>query len=219
MGRRPSPRKLPKLKLNDLLHRDPKDRQQTRFFDEVMGASDRAAVIALVARLDTFLIALIQDSFNATLTKSEMTDIFGASGVLSPTAAKVRLCRALGHYGRITKDDLLEIVRIRNVFAHSALPVTFRTPQISRACKRNLKALKAYVEAGLMQPDRFDLDESDAKSMFFFSVLGIQMLIMRRWHEHSKEAEPEMRALLTEIRNRAKKGQDISVFKANIKIP
>jgi DNA-binding MltR family transcriptional regulator len=53
------------------------------------------------------------------LDLDERNQLFGESGPLTSLAAKARLGHALGLYGRVTRDDIILISKIRNAFAHS----------------------------------------------------------------------------------------------------
>jgi hypothetical protein len=208
VSRKPS-RRLPKLKLSDLLHRDPNNLQQARVFDELMGPSDRAAALVAAASLDLILEAQIKLTFNQELIKSEEDQIFNASAPLASFAAKVRFCYALGIYGPITRNDLLEISHIRNIFAHSPLPVTFKTPQIRRACKK-LRSLSSYAEAGIVDSAKYDIRGADLRTVFFVTTLAIGSLILRRTSERLTTVARELKDVVQEFRRRRAAGQDMS---------
>lgn len=58
----------------------------------------------------------------------------GGNGPLSSFSAKIALGFVLGIYGEQTKGDLETVKKIRNIFAHSMLTLTFSTPEIWNLC-------------------------------------------------------------------------------------
>jgi hypothetical protein len=218
VSQKPSRRSPPKLKLTDLLHRSATNRQQARLYDEITGESDRSAALAVSACVDHTLEGFIRMGFTNELTKRDGEDLFSMSAPLASFAAKARLCHALGYYGKVSRDNLLEIARIRNIFAHSPLPVTFRTPQIRRACGK-LTAIGAYMDSGLIQRGVYDLTALGARDAFIFTAFAIATVALRRATANQNAAADNIWAIIAEFRRRKSKGDDVSALTEKIKIP
>lgn len=96
---------------------------------------DRALVLVGCSILEDALARAIKGYF-IELDKTELSKIFEDSGCgpLASLSAKITLAFALGIYGNKTRDDLITIKSIRNVFAHAIDNVTFETEEIKYAC-------------------------------------------------------------------------------------
>ena len=61
-------------------------------------------------------------------------EIFDNEGPLATFGAKIKIGYAMGLYGPEIKADLDCIRRIRNYFAHTMRPLTFRDARIKKIC-------------------------------------------------------------------------------------
>jgi DNA-binding MltR family transcriptional regulator len=172
----------------------------------------------VTAELDRILSGFIQSLFRNELTRKEEQEIFTGTGPLAPFAAKIRLCYALGCYGPITRQNLLEVSRIRNHFAHSALPITFRTPQIRAACKK-LNILQTYMDADLVQRERYDITKMTTRETFVLTALVIGIVTTGQTAERYRGSNQELQAILEEFKRRKATKQDVSAFTEWIEIP
>jgi len=64
--------------------------------------------------------------------------LFEQGGALSTFFAKIHLGYAMDLFDDAVRDDLETIRRVRNVFAHSSLPITFATEEVTKQL-RNLR--------------------------------------------------------------------------------
>lgn len=77
---------------------------------------------------------------------------FDDGGLLSAFGSRITLAYTLGEFGRITRNDLQAIKRVRNIFAHTAERVRFNDDDIRDICFE-LKTLKV-LGAGLPSSPR-----------------------------------------------------------------
>ena len=104
------------------------------FFKSLSNESDRGVALLAAAELDVNLEETIVCRMRSDLNKEDINLIFGETGFLSSFAAKIRTAYALNFYGQVTKQNLLIISAIRNIFAHSALALNFNNELINLNC-------------------------------------------------------------------------------------
>lgn len=152
---------------------------------DVINGPDRLAIIMGTALLDRTLeqalLSVMEQDHNRDNAKSktyreQMFDPEKGSAPLASMAAKTRLAHALGVFGPITREDLLKISRIRNLFAHSAMLFPFQTPEVSKVCfgleiwthYLKVESLRKYV---IMPPPKDD--NGRPRWLFTSSLFGI----------------------------------------------
>lgn len=91
---------------------------------EINHSRDRIAAIAAAAFFDDLLASAIEIKF-VPLSNTVHDRIFDGNGPLSPFSAKIDIAYALGLYPAEIKTDLHKVRKVRNLFAHSAGPITF----------------------------------------------------------------------------------------------
>lgn len=139
------------------------------------GSSDAAAALLAAAQLDFALQEAITDVFVASaLDQNER--LFGGGAPLGSTEAKAHLCYALGIIGPITRDDIVSICRIRNLFAHTVVPLDFNVEAIKNKCT-SMKAIIAYQEAGIYKLSNLPFSRIDARAAFVNTCLGISFMV------------------------------------------
>ena len=168
--------------------------------------------------LDVLFEGMLKLHFMMDATPKTFLEIFGPRGSLGSTTAKIWVLFASGSFGEITRSDLLEIVKIRNAFAHSALPITFRTPQIQRAC-RKLKAVRAFIEQGIVSDARMNIAEWNSRDVYLMTCITICNLLRRSEIDRLKKMQSGMLDLVAEVKRRKKKDQDISALTKGVLIP
>ena len=100
---------------------------------EMDGTSDRAAAIVSAAFVENNLaLALISRFHQLKLVEQE--HLFKNLGSLSDFAGKIDLGYALNIYGPLVRDDLNNVRRIRNAFAHELEVRNFDHPDVAGLC-------------------------------------------------------------------------------------
>jgi Mannitol repressor len=99
--------------------------------------SDRAVAVIGSTLLDNALKVAIQTRF-INLKLADVAQIFDglSGGPLSSLSAKVKIAFALGIVNETRRDDLNRIRAVRNTFAHSIVPISFRTHAVVQECKK-----------------------------------------------------------------------------------
>lgn len=92
--------------------------------------NDRGAALLLAANIENALDVVLFRVLNPA-TKDEMFDQRGPLGTFS---SKILMGQALGLFGSETSRNLTNIRHIRNAFAHSKKPITFKTREVKAAC-------------------------------------------------------------------------------------
>jgi hypothetical protein len=97
---------------------------------EIKSSSDRVTAITFSAWIDRVIEQAILDHLpmKDDEVKRRLVDNGGA---LSTSFAKNHLGYAMGLYGKSSLNNLETIRRIRNAFAHAAVPLTFDTEQVA----------------------------------------------------------------------------------------
>ena len=100
---------------------------------EVEGASDRVMAILAAAALDDNLGALVQASL---CEGSEREEALEPDGIFGPYMSRVRAASLLGLVGPDIRDDLIQIGRVRNLFAHQHRRISSEDPAIVKHCRK-----------------------------------------------------------------------------------
>lgn len=112
--------------------------------DEILKSSDRNAVILASSNLEWQLGRLILHKL-PNATPENPGKLLDRDGSLSGVFAKNHLGFALGLYDKDTLYDLEVIRRIRNAYAHTPRPITFRNRLLADECnKLKLKKQPEY---------------------------------------------------------------------------
>jgi hypothetical protein len=70
-----------------------------------------------------------------TIGADSYNDLFGLNGPMGTFDLKIRMGYLLKIFGQETRGNLDIIRVIRNAFAHTAVPITFKTPEIKKLCE------------------------------------------------------------------------------------
>jgi len=111
---------------------------------EIIHASDRSVAILLTNYLDECLRVALWGILPNRDDNTPKDRLFSDFGVLGTLSAKISMAHAMMLFGDVTYKNLETIRKIRNVFAHSAHPLTFRTPEIRAACKSLVRLPAVY---------------------------------------------------------------------------
>lgn len=160
-------------------------------FSEVLivlnGESDAAAVLLATAQVDLALQEAIEEHVLASTIEKSRIYLFEGAAPLSSLEAKNHLCYAIGIYGEHTRADLFTIARLRNIFAHAKVPISFSFEAIRNTCL-SLRAIKAYQEAGIYRLGALPFSETDPRTSFVNTCLAISIMItiMRKMQPDGK---------------------------------
>lgn len=150
----------------------------SKFVDYLTKESDRGAALLAGADLDVALEEILTGHFDKELNAEDVNLIFGESGPLVAFASKIRIAYAMGFYGPVTRDDLLLIARIRNVFAHSAKNIAFDNTLIEGNCK-HMRSLQEYSKSGITDWDQGAIHLLDPRKLFVYTTIIIGAKIWR----------------------------------------
>lgn len=93
--------------------------------------SDRGAVIVAAAMLENDLDEVLEDILKRNgLSRKHIRDMFDLNGPLSSLSSKALVCYGFGIISRDVFDDLTQIRKLRNRFAHSPNEVDFLSSEV-----------------------------------------------------------------------------------------
>lgn len=142
------------------------------FMNELLGESDRAAVILASSQLDDLLanaIALRMGE-STDILAAEVERIFRASGPLGSFSARAEVANLFGIIQNETYEQLTILREMRNACAHSKHPITFNDPLL-----RNV-AMHLFEPRGSTSRSFADKDMRRAFAMevaYLVLVLGL----------------------------------------------
>jgi hypothetical protein len=119
-----------KIMLRDITRTQPSPEDREKVWAEIDHQENHRASAILSASIlqEGLRFALIQCC--ARLSAKEYDKLFEQRGPLSTFDFQTQMGHALGLYGSMILRDLGVIRRVRNVFAHAMIPLSFDTPQI-----------------------------------------------------------------------------------------
>ena len=138
--------------LKNLARRPIRARDLLQFVFTVKDLPDQAVALVATAWVERNLERVIRSRM-VRLTKTRYRELFVALGPLASLSAKTKLAYAMRIVGRTGVTDLDLIREIRNQFAHSFHPLTFRTREIAKACRR-LRTPEAGVKSMRRAPSK-----------------------------------------------------------------
>jgi len=138
---------------------------------------DQAVALVATAWVERNLERVIRSRM-VRLTKTRYRELFVALGPLASLSAKTKLAYAMRIVGRTGVTDLDLIREIRNQFAHSFHPLTFRTREIAKACRRLRTPEAGAKSMTRKEKDQFGFKPStdaahDPKTRFVVACLFI----------------------------------------------
>jgi hypothetical protein len=110
---------------------------------------DRAMALLLGSILEQGLETIISTHFQSMIEKEQIEFFNPASGEPMSFDLKIRLGNALGAFGPDSRDDLVIIKNIRNLFAHSKTPINFNDQVITDMCD-HMKFIDKIHWGGIM---------------------------------------------------------------------
>ncbi len=123
-----------KKKLSAKLKASPTHDDITGFVDELVNASDRASALIGAALVDDEMATTLRLMLQFRNGEDEARLLSDPMAPLSHFSSKSRLLFALGVIDERIFDTLDTIRVIRNAFAHSQIPLTFATKEVSDLC-------------------------------------------------------------------------------------
>ena len=121
----------------------PEGKELEAAWNDINQGADTTVALVVSAWLDRHLEKCIKLKLVKNLSKSEINELFEYPGPISSLGSKTKLAYALGMIGKVTRDNLVEVTKIRNLIAHAPTPVDFNTPEVVVACKR-LRVVEVY---------------------------------------------------------------------------
>jgi hypothetical protein len=103
---------------------------------ELLSGNDRTCAIVACELVNTSLMAALTAHFVQLEEGDGESLFFGQAAVLGSFSARIVIGRAIGVFGNQTFEVLQTVRRIRNAFAHSALPVEFTLELIANECMK-----------------------------------------------------------------------------------
>lgn len=151
---------------------------------EMLTGSPRAAALMGAAHLDLNLEGEIESEMVAVEVRDKDNVFAPGRGALSSTESKIHMAYCLGMFGKTFRDDMLNICKIRNAFAHSALSISFDTQSIKSKCL-DLKALRESQRLNLLLSPIAEDTLTDPRRMFVFSCIHLPQMVFfyRRWRD------------------------------------
>jgi hypothetical protein len=161
-----------KSELDRITRSMPEDRYHFEHIAELSTKPDRSLAVAGAAFLEHGLKTAILRFLRHDFPDSEQDRLFKHdNALLSSLAARIDIAYALGILGESGRHDLHVVRKIRNVFAHSVLDVTFAFPEISEA----LSAIRAPERPDY--PPNFKSEDPRAKLLFIISYYYLRLWI------------------------------------------
>jgi DNA-binding MltR family transcriptional regulator len=161
--------------------RDEKDKQ---LFQEMIGASDRAAAIVassfLEDKLSEALVANLRPDTNVSKR------LFKPTGPLAGLYNKADLAYLMGLISKPTCADVQTVAGIRNKFAHWAKPISFGHKEIQISCQSLGLHERLFGPNRPNGPDKFPASLARFQLISFADMLGGHLSAMARNPDHPK---------------------------------
>jgi hypothetical protein len=151
---------MPPPTLRSLARKPIRTNDLVNFIEGAPHSTDQAIALVAAAWVERCLERVILSRL-VRLKKQQYRELFIGSSPLASFAIKIKLAYAMRIIGPRVQGDLEIVKDIRNQFAHSFHPISFRTKVISREC-RKLKTPELFAQTHskvlriktLLQPDR-----------------------------------------------------------------
>ena len=151
-----------------------KDEVSNAFLDDFQKESDRAAAVLAVSYLDDLLKQLLLHNFRNKIKKDEL---FDGMGPLNTFSAKITISYAYGLIDKNLKDDMNNIRRVRNEFAHEFKNLSFKEEKIKSRCERFNCTDSAFKNN---PPEWESYPKDDERKVFDLAVALIAFSIQER---------------------------------------
>jgi hypothetical protein len=106
------------------------------YLAEMAGESDRACALMACSALEMCLVELIETKFVTLSENSRNALFFAKNAPLSTLSSRIEIAAALGLVSESERADLECIRRVRNVFAHTVVPLSFHHELVAAECKK-----------------------------------------------------------------------------------
>jgi hypothetical protein len=136
--------------LRKLTREHPKEDHLTYITDRMRSDIDDRACALVVTSLAEMMLQIALTHFLGIRGEKAVRKIFYTFGPLSTLDAKIVMCSSTGIIGPVTTSNLEVVKKIRNVFAHAIIEITFEAPAVQRACNR-LKITKSTAAMELAE--------------------------------------------------------------------
>jgi len=155
--------------------------------NELYGSkSDRATVVLFGSFVDAHLERLVRSKLRKELNSEDRNSLFEYNGPMSSFSSKILMAYALDIIGPVTRKDLDLMRLLRNEFAHSRIPLSFKTPEVMSVCKEFKIIDLPESQAGYFFKDatkryKHIRDNQDAKTRFISTCHNIsyRMVVKR----------------------------------------
>jgi len=176
------------------------------FLMNIATRDDAGLVIGATSLLDQFIALGLIIRFPVEITRSSYERIFGPNAPLGAFSAKITVAHALGMVFGDMWNDLTNLRKIRNVYAHEIMPPPLTQGHLAQRCR----ALKLKIDlspdilAACATPERQRVAESTFSLVLHLLVL-IQRAVAERkcYSAHSDEINSEMRSLIDEMNKKS----------------
>ena len=112
-------------------------REKSReFFEQLIRSDDRSLAIAATAAIEQTLIRLLQKFLIPLDDKGLAETFYDQDGLLATFSRQIKMAYLLGLFPKKLRDDLDNIRRLRNVFAHWAFELKFTEPLVAEICAK-----------------------------------------------------------------------------------
>jgi hypothetical protein len=99
-----------------------------------LSTNDRAVVVLMASFVEEHVRRLLKAKLRADLSTEDSDRLFDYQGPFGSFAARTLSAYAMGLIGPIVRSDLDLIRNLRNEFAHSRVPIDFKTPEVRAVC-------------------------------------------------------------------------------------
>lgn len=182
------------------------------FEKELQGTSDRAAALIAAAYLEGTVEFALRRAIRSEPSKGDEMILFGTSGALASFAVKVRLAHLLHVFGPITRQGLLDIISIRNRFAHSAKALSFEHEAVVSLCNA-LKVHSAYAERGLVDHFQEGFQNIPTRIKFLSTCMDIEGTLRKHVMFMERMYQLELKRDIHTLKERKGLGKSVKVLR------
>jgi DNA-binding MltR family transcriptional regulator len=145
-------------------------RQWNKVYGQLDNKNDQVSAICAMVYFEKRLERSIEEKF-IKLSNTKREDIFEGNGPLATCFAKIQIGYALGLFESRTATDLCKANSIRNKFAHSFEPLTYREPKILKLTSE-LTTPHTHALAGDSQ---FGISDSRGRYLTTLWCIGLDL--------------------------------------------
>ena len=166
--------------LRALSKKFPTPEEVKSIFKGMNDTPDREAAIVAAALAESFLEQSIIRHLKCK-QPNLIGDLFQARGPLAEFHSKILIAQAFGVIVSSQAEELHRIKAIRNVFAHSVMPVTFETAEVAK----EVDGFKMYQDMMSSGAIKARDDEWPRRKIFIFIAKAHCVIIDYQQKEHS----------------------------------